>query len=547
LIGKNSYARAASAVSVSTADQLNTAITGAQSGDDIIINIAANIDLDREFICTQGANYVLQSDSATPRKLTRTVNGNIFTYNGSGAAEYTITFNNLILDGAMDQGLYGNMITINNKIALNLGEAGGSAVIQNCKPAELSSSIIYSETYCVINMYNNSVIRDCTIVTDPSASTIPQLCHLVLARSHCQFNMYDYSSIHNTTNVVQSLSSPIIYVPVASVFSMSGHASLHDNIASGFINTDEGEFILADDAEIRDNIIHGIVASLDARSPASARFRMSGGKIVYNHGVGTGQVCIGIHSHSTADITGGEISYNNSPNGHSGIWVNAPTASATISGGTFKHNTSGLDGGAFFCGVPNVPIGVSNCSFIGNQAPNGGAIYVPDYNTLTLGPNVRFENNRADRYYHNDSYTPVVRAGTRALSYDPAGVTCTAPFLNPFNNADVSADGTDPLSEIAPFIQFNLEGGKGNLAEQIVMPSQLASEPPNPTKSGYAFTGWYTSQTGGVKWDFNTMIPSEHLAVERAGQYGIVLYAHWKNVLSQKELCRLRWRKGRAR
>ena len=47
---------------------------------------------------------------------------------------------------------------------------------------------------------------------------------------------------------------------------------------------------------------------------------------------------------------------------------------------------------------------------------------------------------------------------------------------------------------------------------------ESVTAPTDPTRDGYTFKGWYTTQTGGEPWDFNTPITEN-----------MVLYAHWSD------------------
>ncbi|WP_188002522.1 BspA family leucine-rich repeat surface protein [Listeria monocytogenes] len=50
-------------------------------------------------------------------------------------------------------------------------------------------------------------------------------------------------------------------------------------------------------------------------------------------------------------------------------------------------------------------------------------------------------------------------------------------------------------------VTFDVEGKQ---EQQAVLFEELITEPTVPYKAGYAFTGWYDSESGGNKWDFST-------------------------------------------
>ncbi len=64
-------------------------------------------------------------------------------------------------------------------------------------------------------------------------------------------------------------------------------------------------------------------------------------------------------------------------------------------------------------------------------------------------------------------------------------------------------------------VVFNANGGSPS-STQNVPSGGHATAPTTPTKSGNVFSGWYTSASGGYRFDFGTSITSD-----------ITLYAHW--------------------
>ncbi len=64
-------------------------------------------------------------------------------------------------------------------------------------------------------------------------------------------------------------------------------------------------------------------------------------------------------------------------------------------------------------------------------------------------------------------------------------------------------------------------GSEGTYNTAKVEHGKTVSSPANPTRSGYAFDGWYTAESGGNKFDFNTTINGN-----------LVLYAHWSLISS---------------
>ena len=64
-------------------------------------------------------------------------------------------------------------------------------------------------------------------------------------------------------------------------------------------------------------------------------------------------------------------------------------------------------------------------------------------------------------------------------------------------------------------VSFDSNGGS-TVASQSVKYGSKATQPANPTRTGYTFQGWYTARDGGTKYDFNQVVTGD-----------ITLYAHW--------------------
>lgn len=68
-------------------------------------------------------------------------------------------------------------------------------------------------------------------------------------------------------------------------------------------------------------------------------------------------------------------------------------------------------------------------------------------------------------------------------------------------------------------VTFDPNGGTVNVTEKLVYYGQPYGELPMPTRTGYAFTGWYTAKDGGTK------VTADTVATVLANQ---TLYAHWE-------------------
>ncbi len=128
--------------------------------------------------------------------------------------------------------------------------------------------------------------------------------------------------------------------------------------------------------------------------------------------------------------------------------------------------------------------------------------------------------NRSTR--GNDSYN-----GNASITVDVDFSTLTAVEAHSMTikayglNYDVS---NDDVSKTIQFqaghtayatVAFDSNGGS-TVASQSVRYGSKATQPTNPTRTGYTFQGWYTAKNGGTKYDFSQTVTS-----------GITLYAHW--------------------
>ncbi len=83
---------------------------------------------------------------------------------------------------------------------------------------------------------------------------------------------------------------------------------------------------------------------------------------------------------------------------------------------------------------------------------------------------------------------------------------------------EFSGTVTQPITD-AHNVNFMVDGSV--ILSGPVAVGDFITEPDNPVKDGYTFTGWYTEETGGTKWDFSTGV---------MGDTDINLYAHFEKV-----------------
>ncbi|NED46207.1 InlB B-repeat-containing protein [Amycolatopsis sp. SID8362] len=76
-------------------------------------------------------------------------------------------------------------------------------------------------------------------------------------------------------------------------------------------------------------------------------------------------------------------------------------------------------------------------------------------------------------------------------------VTPTSTDFNSSGNGSVSISYTAPRT-----VSFDSQGGSAE-ASQTVLNGCTATEPADPSRAGYTFSGWYTAASGGTKWNFS--------------------------------------------
>lgn len=78
-------------------------------------------------------------------------------------------------------------------------------------------------------------------------------------------------------------------------------------------------------------------------------------------------------------------------------------------------------------------------------------------------------------------------------------------------------------------ITFDHNDGTGT-TETVNRTYNTAWNAPTPTKTGYAFTGWYTDPTGGTQVDVTGSVPGKVAegTADEAYTNGLTLYAHWE-------------------
>ena len=123
----------------------------------------------------------------------------------------------------------------------------------------------------------------------------------------------------------------------------------------------------------------------------------------------------------------------------------------------------------------------------------------------------------------------VRRGGTASRPADP---TRDGFLFDGWYKGDAKYDFSTPVSSdltltahwradpSARVFTVSFDPGNGQMVSgRSVRAGQAISEPKAPTRSGYAFDGWYTAKSGGAKYDFSTPVTAD-----------LNLYAHWTAV-----------------
>ena len=114
-----------------------------------------------------------------------------------------------------------------------------------------------------------------------------------------------------------------------------------------------------------------------------------------------------------------------------------------------------------------------------------------------------------------------------ATAIDAAGNTTTKDFeIKVYGKPNISYDrdgikvGEDATLNPSPItVKFNLNGGSGNISEQVITGSVGLVYPTIPTRDGYVFTGWYADAACTTLFDFSENV-----------KWDTVLYAGWYEI-----------------
>ena len=184
----------------------------------------------------------------------------------------------------------------------------------------------------------------------------------------------------------------------------------------------------------------------------------------------------------------------------------------TISGGTFNSrvvNEGNIENGMFNGEVVNQ----SNCTIkngtFKNTVRNIGTISGGTFTeTSTVNNRGTIEKGEFSGKVENEGGTIKDGIFNGAVENQTGGTIGGGMFSGKVTNNGTINGGTFAVT-------FDTKGGS-SVPVQNILNGQRASEPADPTKTGYTFDGWYTEETCTNPYDFDTSV-----------QNALTLYAKW--------------------
>ena len=255
----------------------------------------------------------------------------------------------------------------------------------------------------------------------------------------------------------------------------------------------------------------------------------------YEPGGGDGNVSIGftaptigIDSYNDIIVTGGQV-WGEAHAGEIetvGIYIDEPGHIIDVSGGLLVGEAR--DGDIFSTSADRKTYGIyvmgGDITASSSLPDDGKIVAMTDGTGITGQPYFCINGNPPGEGVYDHKYTNSSTAAPSNL------ITLSIP--NAVWPSPLTLENTDVLYragilDITPYtIAFDGNGG-GDLVEGVPetvtnVPdgSTIAKPSPDPTRTGYNFTGWYLERDGGRKWDFATDPVTS----------SFTLYAHWERI-----------------
>jgi len=164
--------------------------------------------------------------------------------------------------------------------------------------------------------------------------------------------------------------------------------------------------------------------------------------------------------------------------------------------------------------------------------------YTRNKYNLTINPNGGVWNNKTTSFttslYYEQTYTV---ANPTKTGYNFAGWTNSSSdsslvdkvFKMGLSNTTLTAKWTAKTYTLS----YNVNGGNAlSSTSKVITYDQAYGTLPTPTRTGYTFSGWYTSRTGGTKVTSSTVHQTDG---------NVTLYAHWSNTAPTKPTLSVRY------
>ena len=152
--------------------------------------------------------------------------------------------------------------------------------------------------------------------------------------------------------------------------------------------------------------------------------------------------------------------------------------------------------------------------------PNGGSVAPNDYWDCVVGTAVEAFPTPTRPGFTFAGWWTAKTGGTQVTSI--ASVTTAQTFYAHWTESGGVEPGDDSCS-----VTFNANGGSVKETRRTVASGAAVGDLPEPTRTGYVFSGWWTAAEGGVRVDASYVVDSS-----------VTLYAHWtKKRTAQSRIC----------
>ncbi|MDR2524143.1 MAG: InlB B-repeat-containing protein [Candidatus Nomurabacteria bacterium] len=223
------------------------------------------------------------------------------------------------------------------------------------------------------------------------------------------------------------------------------------------------------------------------------------------------------NANTVLDFADSSVTNNDAAISGGGVRIGANAVVSNFDNITIAGNRAGTTGGGMYVATPNPTVSITGGSIVGNTAgTNGGGVYMADYNSLAVAANVEFRDNLAQYGTIFDLPTDSVNWAIYQSNILRPNDTWSYGLRYGYNNFDINYAQGDQVFAV----QFDSRGGSSVPGELVAADgTALATEPANPTRGGYRFTGWFADSALSAPYDFSDPV---------AGN--LVLFAGWEQL-----------------